>query len=72
MLVGLWCSTLSVKREIIVFNAVEPKRWKPVKNWNDHTLTGVSNGCVLPLEYPVDFAKHSTPHSARVCCQTSV
>lgn len=36
------------------------------------TLTGVSNGRVVPPECPVDLARHSVPHSANVCGQTNI
>lgn len=36
------------------------------------TLTGVSSGCVLPLECSLDLARCSVSHSASGCGQASI
>lgn len=77
MLGSLQCSTFLVCKNrgdiCAVFSMLlRLKDENLCKTGMSSTLTGVSNGCVLPPECPVDLARHSVPHSASVCGQASI
>lgn len=76
-LASLWCSVFFVcKRRgdicALFSMLLSLKDENQSKTGMTSALTGVSNGCVLPPECPVDLVRHLVPHPASVCGQASI